>query len=204
MVFRYPDVSQSRRHGPRGYLDYQSYKPWLRDEFLFRCVYCLCRERWFPDGEDSFSIDHLSPESVSPELRTDYDNLVYACCSCNSSRQDHEIGLKPPEEPFGRHLEVNADGTIRGLTPQGRELIQVCRLDRPRLTEFRRRLLELLRMPTRRNGPQATPLLQYYLSFPFSLPRLVGLRPPGGNTRPEGIAESWYERQRQGKLPDMY
>jgi len=31
-VFAYPDA-HDRRHGPAGYVDYQSFKPWLRDEF---------------------------------------------------------------------------------------------------------------------------------------------------------------------------
>ncbi len=42
--FRYPDGPHQRRHGPRGYASYESYRPWLRDEFAFRCVYCLTRE----------------------------------------------------------------------------------------------------------------------------------------------------------------
>jgi hypothetical protein len=38
-VFAYPDVPHTWRHGPRGYVDDEHYKPWLRDEFIFRCVY---------------------------------------------------------------------------------------------------------------------------------------------------------------------
>jgi hypothetical protein len=49
-VFDYPSLPHARRHGPQGYADYKHYKPWLRDEFSFRCVYCLCRETWLPDG----------------------------------------------------------------------------------------------------------------------------------------------------------
>ena len=45
-AFRYPAVPHARRHGPRGYADAESYRPWLRDEFTFRCVYCLFREQW--------------------------------------------------------------------------------------------------------------------------------------------------------------
>ena len=43
MAFTYPRSRHIRRHGPHGYRDYRSYKPWLRDEFAFRCVYCLWR-----------------------------------------------------------------------------------------------------------------------------------------------------------------
>ena len=42
--FSYPAAVHVRRHGPQGYADYASYRPWLRDEFAFRCVYCLLRD----------------------------------------------------------------------------------------------------------------------------------------------------------------
>jgi hypothetical protein len=44
--FDYPAVPLVRSHGPLGYSDYESYRAWLRDEFAFRCVYCLSREQW--------------------------------------------------------------------------------------------------------------------------------------------------------------
>lgn len=62
--FLYPSSIHSRRHGPAGYQNYESFKEWLRDEFSFRCVYCLFRERWYPNGSMSFSIDHVIPRSV--------------------------------------------------------------------------------------------------------------------------------------------
>ena len=37
-IFEYTHTIHSRRHGPLGYLNYSSYRPWLRDEFQFRCV----------------------------------------------------------------------------------------------------------------------------------------------------------------------
>ncbi|MCL4201337.1 MAG: hypothetical protein KJ000_02500 [Pirellulaceae bacterium] len=46
-VFAYASTEQQRRHGPRGYTSYRAYKPWLRDEFAFRCVYCLLRISWW-------------------------------------------------------------------------------------------------------------------------------------------------------------
>ena len=42
--FVYPASPHVRRHGPMGYADHASFRPWLRDEFAFRCVYCLRRE----------------------------------------------------------------------------------------------------------------------------------------------------------------
>src|SRR5438445_783907 len=69
--FTYPSAPLVRRHGPVGYLDTSSFRPWLRDEFGFRCVYCLRRERWEPDL-GVFEIDHFAPVSQSPDLRVAY------------------------------------------------------------------------------------------------------------------------------------
>ena len=76
MPFRYPTSPHKRQHGPQGYTNYESYKPWLRDEFSFRCVYCLVRERHYPNREAAFGVDHLIPQRVAPELALHYDNLL--------------------------------------------------------------------------------------------------------------------------------
>lgn len=204
MIFQYPRHAHARRHGPRGYRNYQSYKPWLRDEFDFRCVYCLWRERWYAVGEAAFSVDHLQSQAVAPQLVCDYDNLIYACCRCNSVKTDAAAILDPCRDAFGDHLEVLANGCIHDLTPPGRELIRICRLDEPLLTESRRRLLDLLQMLQGSKSPRAFSLLQRYLAFPDNLPVLSKCRPAGGNIRPAGIAESYYERSRRGSLPSTY
>jgi hypothetical protein len=67
--FAYPFDPHQRRHGPAGYANYEEYKPWLRDEFTFRCVYCLERELWYPDRADSFSVDHVESQKVAPRGR---------------------------------------------------------------------------------------------------------------------------------------
>jgi len=204
MVFAYPSHPHRRQHGPRGYRHADSYKPWLRDEFLFQCIYCLCRERWFPDGDAHFSVEHLQPQSLVPERRTDYDNLAYACCQCNAAKQDADWILDPCSDALGMHLQVLDDGTIQGLTRKGRELIQVCRLDRPKLTAFRRGLLEWIRVLSKNPSPEAAAVLRQYLGFPANLPRLALLRPPGGNARPRGIAQSALERHSRGELQETY
>jgi hypothetical protein len=204
MVFDYPSLPHERKHGPRGYRRYQSYKPWLRDEFSFRCIYCLCRERWFPDGDDHFGVDHLESQTRVPERATDYDNLAYACCRCNAAKQDCAWLPNLFGQTLATHLQVLEDGTIRGLTPQGMAWIQVCSLDRPKLTAFRRGLLALMRDLALRKDPEAAQLLRHCLAFPDNLPRLAVLRPPGGNARPEGVSKSAFELQVRGQLPDTY
>jgi HNH endonuclease len=204
MVFQYPSVPHQRRHGPRGYRHHPSYKPWLRDEYAFRCVYCLCRERWFPDGDDHLSVEHFDPQSLARERRTEYDNLIYACCQCNASKRDCDWLLNPDSQALATHLEVLKDGSIRGLTSEGTACIKVCRLDRPKLTAFRKGLLALVRALAQHPTAEGGRLLRHILGFPDNLPNLGVLRPPGGNARPDGVATSAHAQHLQGKLGETY
>lgn len=202
-VFAPADAMDGRRHGPRGYVDDEHYKPWLRDEFTYRCLYCGCREVWFPDGDRSFSVEHLWPTSLALEGLTDYDTLVYACCQCNAARGAALLPLDPTEG-IRQHLEVSADGTIRGLTPAGEDFIRVCRLDRSNLVAFRRLILDVLRLLSRKREREAGELRRRYLGYPANLPDLSVLKPPGGNSRPEGIEQSAFARRERGELPAVY
>ena len=157
MAFRYPRRRHVRRHGPRGYRDYRSYKPWLRDEFDFRCVYCLWCERWCADGDHAFSVDHLLPRTTHPQRLCDYDNLVYACCQCNALKQEAPPVLDPCEEALGHHLEIHTDGSVRALTEHGAKQIALCRLNRPRLREARRMMMELFSMLAASRSEEAAP-----------------------------------------------
>jgi hypothetical protein len=201
-IFAYPDVAHVRRHGPRGYVDDEHYKPWLRDEFSFRCVNCGCREVWFPDGDRSFSVEHVQPRNLASEGLTEYDTLVYACCQCNATRKALRLPLDPAGD-LGRHLEVLPDGTIRALTSSGEDLIRICRLDRPNLTAFRRLMIDTLTLLHRKRDPEASELFRRYLGYPTNLPDLAALKPPGGNFRPMGIEQSAFARSGRGELPNI-
>lgn len=204
MVFRYSSRPHIRRHGPRGYRDYRSYKPWLRDEFDFRCVYCLWRERWCADGDHEFGVDHLLPQTTHPEYINDYDNLMYACNVCNAFKQNVLLAVNPCEEGLGHHLEIQSDGSVRALTARGAEQIALCRLNRPRLLESRRVMMEMLRLLKSSPKEEAGELLQFLRGFPDNLPRLSGLRPPDGNMRPDSVVNSSDEKRRRGELPATY
>jgi hypothetical protein len=185
-------------------LDYKHYKPWLRDEFSFRCVYCLCRETWLPDGQAYFGIDHVMPRAATPEGPAAYDDLVYACCVCNAWKKDFSGALDFSTVASAEHVEGQPDGTLRARTPRGEALIEVCSLNRPALVAFRRDLRALLAVLANHRGEEAERLRQRYLGYPDDLPDLAALRPPGGNSRPEGIRESCLVRRRKGGLPDCY
>lgn len=200
--FAYSHQPHARRHGPCGYTDYSRYKPWLRDEFTFRCVYCLFRERWNPQGPASFSIDHAVPKSPFPERECDYENLLYACSLCNSFKQDRLLP-DPCGTAFSAHLCVSADGSITAISDEGRRLVQILHLNRPEMVEWRFRLLSVLtRLSSFENG--AAQELQSWFGFPTELPDLSRRNPPEGNSRPEGVAQSYFERRRRGEIPDYY
>jgi hypothetical protein len=69
--FVYPQHVLGRKHGPQGYASYEAYRAWLRDEFSFRCAYCLMRETWLR-GSIGFQIDHGVPQAQHPAGALDY------------------------------------------------------------------------------------------------------------------------------------
>jgi hypothetical protein len=203
-IFQYPALAQERRHGPRGYANARWYKVWLRDEFCFRCVYCLSREQWEPNGSDAFSGEHIESLALSPERVGDYDNLLYSCLLCNACRREAPLPFDPSAVALAMHLYMRADGTIEALTREGRLLCDLCHLNRPPLVQFRRYMQELVDYLVERPDVEAERALQHLLGFPEDLPNLRTRRPPGGNTRLAGIDNCWYERRRRSELPEVY
>lgn len=197
-MFHYPSQPHRRRHGPRGYNDPRAFKPWLRDEFDFRCIYCLMRETWTPSGSDAFSVEHIRAQSTHPDLRLDYDNLAYACCGCNSAKQDVDAPLTPDADAFDIHLRVAADGSVTGLTSFGQTLIEVCHLNRSALVTARKTMQQLKDILESTPTAAAQELHGRYFGLPTDLPDLSKLKPPLGNSRSEGVAQSYFAcRQRK-------
>jgi hypothetical protein len=201
--FAYPQHPHERLHGPRGYTNYGSYKDWLRDEFAFRCVYCLEREQWYPDRSDSFSVDHVVPQSVDPARICDYDNLVYACTRCNSALRDvNHVDLT--QTVLGHHLEVSDNGSIQALTTVGADLIETLGLHQFPAIKVRRYYLKVAQLARKYpDDPDVRELVFQSFRYPEDLPDLSLLRPPGGNFRPEGILRSHHARRVRGVLPDV-
>lgn len=196
--FAYPTTPHVRRHGPRGYTNYELYREWLRDEFSFRCVFCLNREQW-GHMVGNWDIDHFMPQSSHPQRRLDYENLLYACHRCNGIKSNRVVP-DPCRIAFGHCLKVHKDGTIDALNEDGEFLIQQLRLDSPRCIQYRRKMIDTLRslaLHTRQTYVA-------WMCYPDDLPDLSRLRPPDGNSRPEGINDSCYARRIRGELPEVY
>lgn len=203
--FAYPAEPHRRRHGPAGYADYRDFKPWLRDEFVFRCVYCLSREKWYPNGSASFSIDHVVPKSVDPSLINEYHNLVYSCNQCNSIKRAR-ITIDPTKTAFGEHLRVENNGRLSALSDEGNFLIYALDLNAILLVEerlFRRKLFNLY-IEFGLNDPSFVELFSQSFSFPSDLPNLKSLRPPEGNSRSGSENDSHHARHARGELGQYY
>lgn len=203
MFFDYPPRPRVRKHGPVGYTDPASFKDWLRDEFAFRCVYCLVRERWYPNGHQGFGVEHAKPTSRFPDLSGVYENLVYACNRCNSHKRDLPL-LDPGAAAFGEHLRIHPTGAIQGLTAEGRNVILVLRLDFPEVQRVRENYLKLfLAAQKHPDNPLIQSLFQTAFGFPDDLPNLAALRPLG-NSRPEALRDCFHQQRLEGRLPETY
>lgn len=194
--FRYPATPLVRKHGPQGYSSYGHLRPWLRDEFDFRCVYCLKREQWCFALND-FELDHQVAQSIAPELCRDYTNLVYACHNCNH-RKGNKALPSPDRVGFGACVEVLTTGKIIPHNDGGVRLIDELALDGEKITAMRYQIIRSIRSAQRHDWK----LFLMWMGLPKDLPDLANVRPqPKHNTLPSGIAQSWLYRKPR---PDYY
>ena len=203
-VFSYPQAAHVRKHCPKGYTDYKSFKPWLRDEFQFRCIFCLCRERWFPDGDSSFSVEHFHPKTAYPHLACEYSNLLLACCACNSAKRDCLIPIDPCTEAIGEHLEVNFDGEVKAKSTMGQLVIDVCLLNRELLLDYRKRKIAIWNLLNTTVDEAIRNILGDCFAYPIDLPDLRRLVPPGGNASPTSEENCCLALQDRGELGSHY
>jgi len=196
--FVYPSVPHVRLHGPRGYANHESYRPWLRDEFAFRCVYCLIRETWGP-LKAVYALDHFLPTAWRPDLAREYDNLLYGCVSCNLTKGSLTTP-DPCSALLNSEVTVSEDGAIHATTLQARKLIELLGLNRPSLREFRELWIRIVRVAALHDHG----LYRQVLGYPQDLPDLSSLRPPEGSVRADGLTQSHLARRRRGELPQTY
>jgi len=202
-LFTFAPEAVGRKHGPGGYANYSEYKDWLRDEFGFRCAYCLERKRWYPNRAAAFAVEHVLPQSIHPELFCVYDNLVYACTRCNSHKGVRQHP-DPCVEPLGRQVRFREDGTAEAITPQGVRHIEGFALNDPPALQVRRYYLLLIELKHRSPAdPAIDALFRDAFGYPDDLPDLEAKRPPS-NSRPDGVRTSHLRRRADGTLPDFY
>jgi len=194
--FAYPTEPHCRRHGPGGYTNYQRYRPWLEDEFVFRCIYCLKRMVWAPT--DVWSVDHIIPQDEAEELACIYDNLVLACQCCNRMKSNQRVP-DPGLVAYGQCLRVGSEGAIIPLNKLGNRLVRALRLNEPRYQRWRSQRMRELRALALCD-PEG---YEQVMGFPTELPDLSVLR-VRSNSRLEGIKDSWLAKRQRGELPKVY
>jgi len=199
--YEYPSTPHVRRHGPLGWNNYQRYRPWLRDEFSFRCVYCLEREVW-QDMRTGMHIDHLQPQKLRADLASDYTNLLYLCPACNNLKRTW-ILPDPCTLALGACVRVHQNGRIEAInnSQAGKLLIEKLALDEPTATERRRMMIGTMLSLAKNDWP----MFVHWMRYPDELPDLSapGNKPPS-NSKPEGLAQSHYEKKRRNELSEVY
>lgn len=195
-------ASNERRHGPSGYLDYTSYKPWLRDEHDFKCVYCLEREAWAA-SPSCFGVDHMRSQHDAPDERTSYDNLCYCCNDCNRNKGPKSIPQRLIDEPLNNHLRINEDGSVAALTNEGRWLQDCVFLNHPEVVKRRQLILDLrsAALADLESGHDSPKVRMF--EYPSDLENLATRNPPS-NSRPAGLEHTAWARRERGDLARFY
>lgn len=206
--YAFPPLPHVRRHGPDGYPEYGRFKDWLRDEFQFRCAYCLHREVWERRGWRRFEIDHVTPRSIAPHRVVEYDNLVYACDACNNSKGD-QVLPSPCDLDYSMHVRFLEDGAIEARSLKGGYLIEILGLDAEYLERDRRKVFRnygkiLALIEEYGEGiEEVRDELQELLGYPDDPPNLKRKRPPR-NTRPSGKDDCYFIRLKDPEFPRVY
>jgi HNH endonuclease len=196
--FEYPTEPHIRRHGPDGYQDYESYRDWVRDEFMFRCVYCLHREKWY-GREATFHIEHFVPVAVDSRGKLDYTNLLYACATCNAAKLDLSGVPDPCRIAFADCVCIREDGLVDARNKVGESLVKKLRLNSAKSIQHRSLWMRVL-AALQFHEPG---LYREYMAFPDDLPDLRTKRVPL-NSRPESVGDCYCALRERGILPAIY
>lgn len=206
--FAIPRGPHIRRHGPYGYVNYGSYKEWLRDEFQFRCVFCLHREKWERRGWRVFQIDHIIPKSIDPSRECLYENLQYVCDSCNGHKSTKDLP-DPCRFDYSQHYQFEDDGRVTPLTESGEMYIEILELDDPDLVRYRRKVVATLRQledAAKKKEIDDVDLVEE-LEETFGYPRDVpDLRRKSRtrNSKPGSEYQCYFVRLVNGEIPRIY
>lgn len=114
--------------------NYTKYEPELREDFHHICGYCGKSEAVSKKG---FEIDHFIPQTLAPELRDCYGNLVYACFTCNRKKgskwptnditmaHNRSVGFcDPATDEFDSHLKRDSSGKIISCSDVGEYMLK--------------------------------------------------------------------------------
>jgi len=149
-------------------------------------------------------VEHFVARALRADLTLDYDNLVFACAGCNGAKETIKVP-DPCKVAFGDLVEVAADGQITAKNEAGRYLIEKMQLDDDECTHIRSTILNIIKLARGHTDEElARVVLGELLGFPPDLPDLNRFRPPGGNSRPEGVHNCFFALRARDQLPEYY
>ena len=140
-----------RRQTYSNYTHYNEFKQEIREDCLFRCVYCDAHEMEI-GGEKSLTLDHFRPKCEFKKLEHDPRNLVLACSPCNHLKGNDwpargfqgtvngRVGYVDPFEVDRKeYFEVQQDGSLNPLKDPAKYMISSLELNRPFLRFVRQK-----------------------------------------------------------------
>lgn len=132
-------ILKRRRPYPKDTV-YQGYKPYLRQDFHYRCAYCSVHENEW-GGPRHFHVEHFKPKSRSQfrRLMLYYGNLLYACDVCNTFKGDDWPGyLDPCKVDYTLHFQVDPKTwEIMGQSRSAKYMVERLHLNRRHLKQLR-------------------------------------------------------------------
>ncbi len=135
------------------YTSYNHYREEIREDSLFRCVYCDIHEGE-NGGDEHMNLDHFRPKGLAKfsSLVNDPNNLVWSCAGCNNLKLHHwpiidgelpfvgkEGFVDPFADSYSAYFSISDEGAIAPLKDPAQYMIMILALDR----ESRRRVREL-------------------------------------------------------------
>jgi hypothetical protein len=118
---------------------------------------------------------------------------------CNVAKAAR-LSPNPEQVLLADDVRVHDDGSIEGKTPDARRLIRVIGLDEPEYKDFRNLWLGIVAL-AKQHDPA---LYRTLMCYPRDLPNLASLRPPKGNSRPDGVQQSCCAARQNSLLPETY
>jgi hypothetical protein len=146
-------IAYSKTKKGKYYSNYGFYRQEIRQDCLFRCVYCDIHE-FENGGDEHMHLDHFRPRAIDKfsSLVNDPNNLVWACAGCNNLKSDcwpitdsdscfvgNEGFLDPFVDSYNEHFLIADDGLLVPTKDPAQYMIMVLALNR----ESRRRVREL-------------------------------------------------------------
>jgi hypothetical protein len=200
---------------------YRSFRPCLRWEFGFTCAACLLHEGDLIESGAARSglmtIEHIEPQSTAVERANEYQNCLYLCRYCNTSRSDwprvHGEGhrlLDPTAAVWADHFGIDGDRLASAPGDMdARYTHEVYDLDEPRKVFLRRERRERIEdaLVLVREGPEERRfLLQKAIEIearggPDDAAEAARLR-RGAELHRLSIARAWKDLRRYRAVPE--